>query len=152
MMTARPERAPLRLTLQVPGAPLTAATLRALARRVLTAEGVDGRVGIYAVDARTMAQLNTRLRGKRGATDVLTLCYTEGAAIIDPQDWRGEIWLCGPVLARQARAYGVSVAAEWRRCLVHGLLHLAGYEHEGVRAAAARRMRAREDHHLGTER
>ena len=142
----RPARLILHLALDE--APLAAGTVRRLARRVLIAEGVTGRVGVYAVGARVMARLNRQLLGRRGATDVLTLCYNEGEPIPDPRQWRGEVWTCFAVARRQARRYGVTPAREWRRYLVHGLLHLAGYEHEGVNKRRAARMRAREDFYL----
>ena len=138
----------LHLALEDPAFPGAAGAVRRLARRVLRAEGVAGRVGLYVVTARTMAGLNRRLLGRRGATDVLTLCYNEGEPLPDPQDWRGEVWTCWAVARRQAPRYGVSAAAEWRRYLVHGLLHLAGYEHEGVSERRAARMRARENFSL----
>ncbi|HNW91584.1 MAG TPA: rRNA maturation RNase YbeY [bacterium] len=146
-MTATP-RLILHPAIEDASFPGSAATLRRLARRVLTAERVHGRVGIYVVTARTMARLNRQLLDRRGATDVLTLCYNEGPAVVDPCDWRGEVWICWAVARRDAARYGQTPAAEWRRYLIHGLLHLAGYEHEGVSANVAARMRAREARYL----
>lgn len=128
--------------------PCGAGAVRRLARRVLVAEGVTGRVGLYVVTAAVMARLNRKLLGRSGATDVLTLCYNEGEPLPDPQGWRGEVWTCWAVARRAAPRYKVTPLAEWRRYLVHGLLHLAGYEHEGVSRRRAAHMRARENYYL----
>jgi probable rRNA maturation factor len=81
-------------------------------------------------------RLNARFRGKDYATNVLTFAYGEGNAL------EGDIVICAPVVAREAKAQGKSVEAHHAHLLVHGLLHLQGLDHE--RAADARRMEARE--------
>ena len=73
--------------------------------------------------------LNSAFRKKPYATNVLTF-HT------------GDIVLCDPVIRREARAQGKSVAAHYAHLVVHGVLHLRGYEHEKKRDAA--RMEARE--------
>ncbi|QJR13667.1 rRNA maturation RNase YbeY [Usitatibacter palustris] len=81
-------------------------------------------------------RLNARFRGKDYATNVLTFSYGEGNQL------EGDIVICAPVVAREAKAQGKSVEAHHAHLLVHGLLHLQGLEHE--RAADAKRMEARE--------
>ena len=54
----------------------------------------------------------------------------------------GDVVLCHPVIAREARAQGKPLAAHYAHLVIHGVLHLRGYEHEKKRDA--RRMEARE--------
>ena len=65
---------------------------------------------------------------------MLSFAVREGA--------RGDVVLCHPVIAREARAQGKTLAAHYAHLVVHGVLHLRGYEHEKKREAA--RMEARE--------
>ena len=67
-------------------------------------------------------RLNQRFRRKNYATNVLTF-HT------------GDIVLCHPVIAREARAQGKSLAAHYAHLVVHGILHLRGYDHEKTREA-----------------
>jgi probable rRNA maturation factor len=54
----------------------------------------------------------------------------------------GDLVVCAPVVAREAREQGKPVAAHWAHMVVHGTLHLLGFDHE--RAADAKRMEGRE--------
>jgi probable rRNA maturation factor len=74
-------------------------------------------------------RLNRVFRNKSYPTNVLTFDT-------------GDIVLCHPVIRREARAQGKSVSAHYAHLVVHGCLHLRGYDHEKKRDAA--RMEARE--------
>ncbi len=74
-------------------------------------------------------RLNRRYRRKDRATNVLSFAS-------------GDIVLCHPVIRREARAQAKSLAAHYAHLVVHGCLHLRGYDHEKKRDAA--RMEARE--------
>jgi len=80
-------------------------------------------------------RLNREFRGKDYATNVLTFVYGD-------RPLAGDIVICAPVVRREAREQGKPVAAHHAHLLVHGLLHLAGFDHEDDREA--RRMEARE--------
>ena len=88
------------------------------------------------VGAAEARKLNLRYRGKPYATNVLSFAYENG---------RGDIVLCHPVIAREARAQAKSLAAHYAHLLLHGLLHLRGYRHD--RKREAQRM-AREETRL----
>jgi probable rRNA maturation factor len=106
---------------------------RVLAERVLAAEGIDeGELGIVFVDPDEMRRLKRDHLGADEVTDVLSFPI-DGRAQLPPGVPRqlGDAVLCPQV-----------VGAEWRAPLVHGLLHLLGYEH-------GTEMEAREDE-LGT--
>lgn len=90
-----------------------------------------------------MRTLNRRYRGIDRPTDVLSFSLAEGKALAAPVRLLGDIVISVPVAARQAKREGHTLEREIERLLVHGILHLAGYDHErGVREAL--RMQARE--------
>jgi probable rRNA maturation factor len=79
------------------------------------------------VGAREARELNRRFRGKDYATNVLSFAYESGA---------GDVVLCHPVIAREARAQGKQLVAHYAHLVLHGLLHLRGYQHEKKREAS----------------
>ncbi|HEV3008998.1 MAG TPA: rRNA maturation RNase YbeY [Burkholderiales bacterium] len=90
-------------------------------------------ITLRIVGEREGRRLNGTFRKKRSATNVLTFSYDKN---------RGDLVLCHPVIRREARAQGKSIAAHYAHLVVHGCLHLRGYDHEKKRDAA--RMEARE--------
>jgi probable rRNA maturation factor len=105
----------------------------ALARSVLVAEGIEqGELGIAFVDAAEMRSLKSAHLGVDEPTDVLSFPLDGRSQLPDnvPRAL-GDVVLCPEV-----------VGAEWRWPLVHGVLHLLGYEHGAP-------MEARESAHLG---
>lgn len=109
------------------------ATLRRYARAACER---DARVTLRVVDGREGRALNRRYRGRDRATNVLTFVYDDGASLA------GDIVLCAPVVANEARAQRKSLAAHYAHLVIHGMLHLQGYDHE--RDDDAARMEARE--------
>jgi probable rRNA maturation factor len=107
-------------------------TLRRWAR--LAAGRRRGELGIRVVGSRESRALNERWRGRAQPTNVLSF----------PGDGRliGDIVVCAPVVAREARAQGKALSAHWAHMVLHGTLHLLGFDH--ARAADARRMERRE--------
>ncbi len=107
-------------------------------------------VTIRFVDAIEARALNQRYRGKDYPTNVLTFSYdgapagkvrsTAGAAA--GAGHAGDIVLCSMVIAKEARAQRKPLRAHYAHLIVHGLLHLRGYDHE--RAQDANRMESRE--------
>jgi probable rRNA maturation factor len=75
-----------------------------------------------------MRSLNFRYRQKDYATDVLSFSY-EGE-VVDRLMFLGEIIIAPEIAMNQARQYGVTPELELRRLIVHGVLHLMGYDHE----------------------
>ena len=107
--------------------------LRAWARAALRR---DAEVTLRYVGEAEGRRLNREYRGRDYATNVLTFIYDGGKVLA------GDVVICAPVVAREARAQGKSVEAHHAHLLVHGLLHLQGFDHE--RAAEAGRMERRE--------
>jgi probable rRNA maturation factor len=137
--------------------------LRRLAARVLAAVGrSDSDVDVVVVDDREIRRLNRRYLGARGATDVLAFDLTlrvdsAAAAPAGNQETRtgvrpnhrptplvGEVIISGETAARQAARLGVPAHLELDLLLVHGLLHLAGYDDHAPADARAMHERERE--------
>jgi probable rRNA maturation factor len=117
------------------------ARLRAAARRALAALGrSDREVHVTVVDDRRIRALNARYLGTRRATDVLAF----DLAGPGPTRLWGEVIVSAETAARQARRLGVPLAAELDLLVVHGLLHLAGYDDHEPRQARRMHERARE--------
>jgi len=83
-------------------------------------------------------RLNREFRGKDYATNVLSFPYDAPRGAV-----AGDLVICAPVVAREARAQGKSAEAHHAHLVVHGMLHLRGYDHERG-AAQAKRMEALE--------
>ena len=81
-------------------------------------------------------RLNREYRKRDYATNVLTFLY-------ETRPLAGDVVICAPVVAREARQQGKDIAAHHAHLLVHGLLHLQGYDHERSAREAAR-MEGRE--------
>jgi probable rRNA maturation factor len=84
--------------------------------------------------------LNRGYRHKDYATNVLSFVYESGPPAMVT---RGDLVVCLPVLQREAREQGKTAEAHCAHMIVHGMLHLQGYEHE-TGAREAKRMEARE--------
>jgi rRNA maturation RNase YbeY len=119
------------------------ALLRRRARRILAALGSErAELSIRLVDDAEIAELNQRYRGRARPTDVLAFSLLEGAHADRRGDLLGDVVIGIETAARQARARRRTLDDEVARLLVHGALHLLGYDH--VRSAQARVMRAQE--------
>lgn len=89
-----------------------------------------------------MKDLNTRYRGINRTTDVLSFPLTD-SGFPDPGEPLGDIVISLPKAVEQSKAYGVTLHEELIRLLLHGLLHLVGYDHE-KNAYQKRRMQKKE--------
>jgi probable rRNA maturation factor len=104
-----------------------------LSRRALTlfvveacrAAALKGAVTVMVTHSREMRSLNSRFRGKDQATDVLSF----PPPVLD-NGFAGDIAVSIDIAARNARSLGHSLAQEVQILVLHGILHLAGYDHE----------------------
>lgn len=112
-------------------------------KNVLTRVGVNNaEISIAFVNDCEIKKLNKQYRGKNKVTDVLSFIYQ----IPDTKyeiPLNGEIIICYPQAVRQAKGDSHSVKEEIKLLLVHGLLHLCGYDHEKS-LREAERMRGAE--------
>jgi probable rRNA maturation factor len=126
----------LRLELVLEGvveAGVDADALHDLIERVLEAEGVEGRAaaGLELVDEERIRELNRTHRGRDTVTDVLSFPI-DGLDRLPPglQRQLGDVMICPAQARRQAAEAGVEPGDELRSLVVHGTLHLLGYDHE----------------------
>ena len=96
---------------------------------------IDGEITVRIVDAEEGQRLNREFRGKDYATNVLTFVFDVASALA------GDIVLCTPVLRREAKGQGKAFFDHCAHLVVHGMLHLQGYDHDNPRAARAMERR-----------
>jgi probable rRNA maturation factor len=125
---------------RVPG--LSESALARFVSRARRAARLAGVVNVIVTGNRELRRLNQRFRGKDMATDVLSFppirAHSDGLA--------GEIAIAAEIAADNARRLGHTAAEEIKILALHGMLHLAGYNHErdgGEMAAAEARLRRR---------
>lgn len=94
-------------------------------------------LALRVVNAAEGRRLNHTFRGKDYATNVLTFVYHDANA----KTLMGDIVLCAPVVAREAREQAKLLDAHYAHLTVHGALHLAGFDHEGTRDAKIMEVR-----------
>jgi probable rRNA maturation factor len=122
----------------------SAQQLRAWARHAL-GPAARGELTLRIVDEEESAALNSRYRGKRGSTNVLSFGTEPPTAAIDGELLPlGDLVICAAVVQREAREQGKPVPAHWAHMVVHGVLHLQGYDHETSAQAATMEARERE--------
>jgi probable rRNA maturation factor len=127
--------------------------LEQAARRVLGFEEAPSptEVGLVIADDETVRDLNRRFRGLNEPTDVLSFgLHDKGEPFVSPPDGvhrLGEVIVAFPAAERQAREAGRPLEDELAHLVVHGVLHLLGYDHE--QPEEERVMRAREETLLG---
>ncbi len=131
-MTPRARPPELRLSVQYPGGKEGAPTRPQVRRWVRAACTLPAEVTVRFVDAAEGRRLNRDYRGKDYATNVLSFPYAAGTTL------SGDLVLCLPVLAREAREQGKPPEAHCAHLIVHGMLHLQGYDHEAGHADAER--------------
>ena len=88
-----------------------------------------------------MRTLNRAWRGKDRTTDVLSFSLREGAFAAVQPHLLGDIVISVPTAEKQAREAGHPLSRELERLLVHGLVHLLGFDHERGPAEARRMSR-----------
>jgi conserved hypothetical protein TIGR00043 len=96
----------------------------------------DAEITIRIVNEAEGRQLNHDYRHKDYATNVLSFVYETAPVVL------GDLVLCAPVVTREAQEQGKSAMAHYAHLIVHGVLHLQGYDHENNADAAV--MEARE--------
>ncbi len=135
--SAKPRLPELRLAVQYPDGKGQVPTRPQVRRWVRAACATPAEVTVRFVGAEEGRRLNHDYRQKDYATNVLSFPYESGMRLC------GDLALCIPVVEQEARKQEKPLEAHFAHLIVHGMLHLQGYEHE-TGAADAQRMEARE--------
>ena len=107
--------------------------IQSWARAALNVDGMrGGQITVRFVDAEEGQELNREFRGKDYATNVLSFPYESEPVIC------GDLVICSPVVEREAKEQDKSLEAHIAHLIVHGMLHLQGYDHETSKADARR--------------
>jgi len=118
----------------------SAAAIRDWMGAALGRHAAGGEISVRVVGPGESRKLNARYRRRNNATNVLSFPASAMPAV-SPRPL-GDLVICPRVLRTEAREQGKGLRAHWAHLVVHGALHLIGYDHE--RAADARRMERRE--------
>jgi probable rRNA maturation factor len=124
---------------RVPG--LEVALMERFVRRACRAAKLAGAVDVLITSDREMRMLNQRYRGKDSATDVLSFPAVGGL----PGKLAGDLAISADIASANAKDFGHGVGEEINVLILHGVLHLAGYDHErdsGQMARKEKRLRA----------
>jgi probable rRNA maturation factor len=109
--------------------------LARFAQRARKAAGLRGQVNVVLTSSRDIRALNRRFRGKDKPTDVLSFPPVPVVA----EAFSGDIVISTDIACRNARLYQHAPAQEVKILILHGMLHLAGYDHESDRGEMARK-------------
>jgi probable rRNA maturation factor len=120
----------LSLAVQYAVKPANAPTRLQLRKWVLAALEQDAEITLRLVDAEEGRELNHAYREKDYATNVLTFPLNDEPLV-------GDIVLCAPVVEREAREQNKPINGHYAHLVVHGVLHLQGYDHETEAEASA---------------
>lgn len=111
---------------RIPKAGLSASSLARFVARAVRAVKLKGTVSVLITDNREMRSLNRRFRGKDRPTDVLSFPPMRDFA----QDEAGDLAISAQIAAENAKHLGHSLCDEVKILILHGILHLAGHDHE----------------------
>jgi probable rRNA maturation factor len=109
--------------------------LRRFLQRARKAAGVGGKVNVVLASDRELRMLNLRYRGKDKPTDVLSFPAVSAVA----HEFAGDIVVSVDMAVRSARRFAHEPAHEIKILILHGMLHLAGHDHETDRGQMARK-------------
>lgn len=115
------------------------AGIKKAGERLIKVLTIKKAVSVVLVGEAKMRALDKKYRHKDKVTDVLSFGDWQ------EKDFLGEIVLCLPQIKRQAAQYGVSVKEELARMLIHGLLHLQGWNHERSRVEEKKMLKKQEE-------
>lgn len=90
----------------------------------------EGLVSVHRIKDEKMKKLNSEYRDKDETTDVLSFAMNEGLEVKQKQKDLGDIFISIPQIKKQAQQRDINEKEELKRMLVHGVLHLLGYDHK----------------------
>jgi probable rRNA maturation factor len=126
-MSDQHETVDIQYAMAVDGIPSEDA-IRQWVLQALPEENKEAELTVRIVDEAEITALNHQYRGKDGPTNVLSFPY-EGIPGV-ASELLGDIVICAPVVASEAIAQDKPLDAHWAHIVVHGVLHLLGYDHQ----------------------
>lgn len=88
----------------------------------------DAEITLRVVDEEEGHMLNKEWRNKNSATNVLS--FPIGEPIEQAPNLLGDIVVCAPVVEKEAKTQKIDIEAHWAHLIIHGILHLQGYDHQ----------------------
>ena len=110
--------------------------IRKWIRTVLQGQRTDAELTVRIVGSGEATRLNEQWRGKQGPTNVLSFSFEDDLGVAP--DFLGDIVICAPVIHREASEQNKQLEAHWAHMIIHGTLHLLGYDHQ--KKAETRKM------------
>jgi probable rRNA maturation factor len=126
---------PHMVILRKPVAGLSEDSLRRFLARASRVSGLSGAMNVLVTTSRELQSLNRRFRRKDKPTDVLSFPPLANL----PGGFAGDVAISADIAARNGKRLGHSAAQEVKILLLHGILHLAGYDHERDNGTMARK-------------
>ncbi len=125
--------------------PIRVKNLRRVAERILSVSGFPGsELSVVIVGDRSIRTINREYLGRDKATNVISFSMQEGECGAVNPDLLGDVVISAATCAREAEEGGIPFWSRLCFLLLHGILHLTGYDHERSGAEEAARMEARE--------
>ncbi|NIR84671.1 MAG: rRNA maturation RNase YbeY [Gammaproteobacteria bacterium] len=93
----------------------------------------DAQITVRVVGEKEMCALNQQFRDRAEATNVLSFPFEDPPGV--RTDILGDVVVCAPVVAREAARFGLPGKSRWAHMIVHGVLHLCGFDHESGKDA-----------------
>jgi probable rRNA maturation factor len=118
---------------------LSDAALEGFVARARRAAGLGGSIDVLVTDSAEMRSLNRRFRGKNKSTDVLSFPSLAASFNGRRGNFAGDIAICSDIANENAVRFGHAVGDEIKILTLHGILHLAGFDHERDNGAMARK-------------
>jgi probable rRNA maturation factor len=123
--------------------PISSRRARDAVIATLEAERVkDALISVAFVGSEMMAQLNKQFLSRDGSTDVITFGLSRNGGKMPVI---GDIYVCPPVAQRNAKSLGIPASEELSRLIVHGTLHVLGYDHPEGKGRTASPMWKRQE-------
>lgn len=97
-------------------------------------------ISIVITDSDEIRDLNREYLGRDGPTNVISFSMKEGEAIAGDDAYYGDVVVSADAARKEAAEYGYGTGEMFLLYIIHGILHLFGYNHEGVSEAEAERM------------
>ena len=108
---------------------ITQTKIKNIIEKVFNKLKKDGTLSVHLVGEKRIRFLNKNYRGFDRVTDVLSFATEDEAFAKKTEQDFGDIFICEKQIIKQAKEYKISIEEEMGRMLVHGVLHLLGYDH-----------------------